>query len=100
MAGISERTARAVVKDPRLPSQNQAKRSWRTRLDPLVAVWPRTLEMLNGPAGLMTVSIFEVLQEEFGDGMPTSFTAPPQQQGLFWIPGKMKRRRRFDAVER
>jgi hypothetical protein len=25
-----------------------------------------------------------------GRRLPTSFTAPPQQQGLNWIPGKMK----------
>ncbi len=40
MAGISERTARQVDKDPRLPSQSKEKRSWRTREDPLIAVWP------------------------------------------------------------
>ena len=39
MAGISERTARQVDKDPRLPSQVKTKRSWRTREDPLIAVW-------------------------------------------------------------
>jgi len=39
MAGISERTARHLDKDPRLPSQTKTKRSWRTREDPLVAVW-------------------------------------------------------------
>ena len=73
MAGISERTARHLDKDPRLPSQTKTKRSWRTREDPLIAVWPRALEMLTGPAGLMAVSIFETLQEEFGaEVMPDS----------------------------
>jgi hypothetical protein len=73
MAGICERTARQIDKDPRLPSQSKGKRSWRTREDPLVAVWPRVIEMLNGPTGLMAVSIFETLQEEFGvDIMPDS----------------------------
>jgi hypothetical protein len=71
MAGISERTGRHVDNDPRLPSQSKTKRSWRTRKDPLLAAWPRALELLNGPAGLMTVSIFETLQEEFGpDAVP------------------------------
>src|ERR1017187_8704947 len=65
MSGISERTARGIDRDPKLPSQGKAKRSWRTRPDPLIAVWPRALDMLQGPAGLMTVSIFETLQEEF-----------------------------------
>ena len=55
--------ARQLDKDPRLPSQGKARRSWRTREDPLIAVWPRALEMLNGPAGLMAVSILETPQE-------------------------------------
>ena len=32
MAGISERTARQLDKDPRLPSQTKTKRSWRCLL--------------------------------------------------------------------
>jgi len=85
MAGISERTARQVDKDPRLPSQGRQKRSWRTRQDPLVAVWPRALEMLNGPAGLMAVSIFETLQEEFGsDAMPDSVRRTLERRIADW----------------
>ena len=37
-AGFSERTARRIEADPRLPSQRQAKRD-RTVPDPLAAVW-------------------------------------------------------------
>jgi hypothetical protein len=93
MAGISERTARGVDQDPTLPSQGKAKRSWRTRPDPLVAVWPRALEMLQGPAGLMTVSIFETLQEEFGgDAMPDSVRRTLERRVGHWRalngPGK------------
>ena len=67
MAGISERTARHVDGDPRLPSQCKAARPWRTRVDPLIVVWPRVLELLGGPTGVMAVSIFEALQDEFGE---------------------------------
>jgi transposase InsO family protein len=85
MAGISERTARQIDKDPRLPSQSKEKRSWRTREDPLIAVWPRALEMLNGPAGLMAVSIFETLQEEFGpDAMPDSARRTLERRVADW----------------
>ena len=85
MAGISERTARQVDKDPRLPSQGKTTRSWRTREDPLIAVWPRALEMLNGPAGLMAVSIFETLQEEFGaDVMPDSVRRTLERRIADW----------------
>ncbi len=66
-ADISERSARAIDKDPRPPSQRKAKRTWRTRKDPLLAVWPRVEEMLKETPGLLAVSIFEALQEESGD---------------------------------
>ena len=93
MAGISERTARGDDKDPVLPSQGKAKRSWRTRPDPLIAVWPHALELLKGPAGLMTVSIFETLQEEFGaEFMPDSVRRTLERRVGHWRalngPGK------------
>jgi hypothetical protein len=47
MAGFSARTARRIDKDPRLPSQKRQPRTWRTRTDPLMDVWPRVLEMLG-----------------------------------------------------
>jgi len=46
-AGISERSARRIEKDPRLPSQKKRERHWRTRADPLKAVWPRVEELLK-----------------------------------------------------
>jgi hypothetical protein len=65
MAGISERSARRIDKDPRFPSQKKQPRTWRTRPDPLETVWPRVLEMLKIP-GIMAVTIFEELQDELG----------------------------------
>ncbi len=64
-AGISERSARRIDKDPRFPSQKKLPRSWRTRLDPLETIWPRVLDMLKIP-GIMAVTIFEDLQDELG----------------------------------
>jgi hypothetical protein len=95
MSGISERTARGIDRDPKLPSQGKPKRSWRTRPDPLIAVWPRALDMLQGPAGLMTVSIFETLQEEFGPGIK-SVTIP--QRLRLWHPCELGEYPRAGAV--
>ena len=64
-AGFSARTARRIENDPRLPSQKKQPRSWRTRADPLMEVWPRVLGMLEVP-GVMAVTIFEDLQDELG----------------------------------
>src|SRR5689334_879560 len=65
-AGLSERTARKFEHDPRLPSQRKALRTWRTREDPLAAVWPRADAMLQAAPDLMAVTVFEALQDEFG----------------------------------
>ena len=65
-AGISERSARRIEKDPRLPSQKKRERHWRTRADPLKAVWPRVEELLK-IEGIIPVTIFETVQDEFGE---------------------------------
>ena len=65
-AGISERSARRIESDPRLPSQKKRKRHWRTRPDPLEQFWPRVEELLKID-GIIAVTIFETLQDEFGE---------------------------------
>ena len=65
-AGISERSARRIETDPRLPSQKKDPRHWRTRSDPLEPVWAR-VEVLLKIDGIMSVTIFETLQDEFGE---------------------------------
>ncbi|WP_454882430.1 IS21 family transposase [Sphingomonas oryzagri] len=65
-AGISERSARRIEKDPQLPSQQKRERHWRTRPDPLAQVWPRVEELL-GIEGILPVTIFETVQDEFGE---------------------------------
>lgn len=70
-AGISERSARRIDKDPRLPSHKKTReRNWRTRPDPLEQVWPRVEELLK-IEGILAVTIFETVQDEFGqDAVP------------------------------
>jgi hypothetical protein len=65
-AGISERSARRVESDPQLPSQKKQGRHWRTRADPLEPFWPRVEELLR-IEGIIAVTIFETLQDEFGE---------------------------------
>jgi len=65
-AGISERSARRIENDPRLPSQKKQGRHWRTRADPLESFWPRIEELLKID-GILAVTIFETLQDEFGE---------------------------------
>ena len=65
-AGISERSARRIDKDPRLSPQKERTRHWRTRSDPLEQIWPRVEDLLKID-GILAVTIFETLQDELGE---------------------------------
>lgn len=60
--GISERSARRIEQADHLPSQQPA-RSWRTRQDPLDAVWEvEVVPLLRSDAALNAVTLLEELQ--------------------------------------
>lgn len=60
--GISERSARRIEHGDSLPSQRPA-RSWRTRCDPLAAVWDaEVVPLLQAHAQLNAVTLLEELQ--------------------------------------
>src|SRR5580704_10635021 len=61
-AGISERSARRLESLDGLPSQRPA-RSWRTREDPLAAVWASEIvPLLQASPNLNGATLFEELQ--------------------------------------
>jgi transposase InsO family protein len=71
--GISVRSARRIEGNAALPSQ-RALRNWRTRADPLAAVWDsEVVPLLESAPGLMAVSVLEELQRRhagcFGDAV-------------------------------
>lgn len=64
-AGISERSARRVEVAQRLPSQ-RPQRNWRTREDPLSAVWDsEVIPLLQTDARLNAVTLLEELQRRY-----------------------------------
>ena len=64
-AGISERSARRIEAAQRLPSQ-RPQRSWRTREDPLSAVWDsEVIPLLQTDARLNAVTLLEELQRRY-----------------------------------
>ena len=69
-AGFSERTARRVEADPRLPSQRKTARG-RTVPDPLAEVWSRDLEpiLANDPA-VQAVTLLHHLQQTYPEQFP------------------------------
>ncbi len=66
-AGISERSARRFEDNPILPSQ-RPRRHWRTRVDPLEAVWESEIvPMLTQHPHLRATTILEELRRANGD---------------------------------
>ena len=64
-AGLSERSARRIEGAQALPSQ-RAQRSWRTREDPLSAVWDsEVVPLLQADARLNAVTLLEELQRRY-----------------------------------
>jgi hypothetical protein len=65
-AGFSVATGRRLHHDPRPPSQKKAPRSWRTRVDPLAAVWESEIvPLLERAPGLKAVTILHELERRF-----------------------------------
>jgi hypothetical protein len=71
-AGMDPKTARAYLRDQRLPSERKADRIWRTRPDPFTAVWEEIREHVTANPGLEAKTLFEALQRkypgQFADG--------------------------------
>ena len=69
-AGFSERTARRIEADPRLPSQRRIERG-RTVPDPLAAVWePVLLPILERDPAVQAITLLHHLQATDPDGFP------------------------------
>lgn len=70
-AGFSERTARRIEADPRLPSQRQPTRG-RTVPDPLGELWEAELEpMLERDPSLKSIALLRYLQQQHPEGFAT-----------------------------
>lgn len=63
-ADVSRPTARKYLEAGEIPEELQAKRSWRTRPDPLAKIWPKAEQMLVEEPGLEAKVLFEYLWTE------------------------------------
>jgi hypothetical protein len=68
-AGLSERTARRIERDPRLPSQKAAApRRQRQTPDPLEGIWEADiLPLLEGSPGLRPITLLEEMQRRHSE---------------------------------
>ena len=62
-AGMSRRIARKYLQAGQPPQELPAKHRWRTREDPLVAIWPQAEAMLEEAPDWEAKSLFEYLGE-------------------------------------
>ncbi len=63
-ADMDRKTARKYVGAGKLPSELKTPRTWRTREDPFVDVWPEIEQQLQESPGLEAKTLFESLQEK------------------------------------
>ena len=83
-AGISERSARRIEAGQSLPYQRPA-RNWRTREDPLSAVWDsEVIALLQTDARLNAVSLLEELQRRYPGQWDTSVLRTLQRRIRLW----------------
>ena len=83
-AGISERSARRIEAGQSLPSQ-RPRRSWRTREDPLSAVWDsEVIPLLQTDARLNAVTLLEELQRRYPGQWDSSVLRTLQRRIRLW----------------
>ena len=82
-AGISERSARRIESSDALPSQRD--RAWRTRADPLGAVWDsEVVALLEADGALGAVTLLEELQRRYPGSYGTGILRTLQRRVRQW----------------
>jgi hypothetical protein len=83
-AGMSERTARKYAHSGRTPSQAKVARTWRTRPDPFVEVWPEVEALLIQDGGLQAKTIWTELNERYAGRFSAGQLRTLQRRLLTW----------------
>ena len=82
--GVSERSARRIEHSETLPSQREA-RAWRTRADPLSAVWDsEVVPLLKSDGALNAVTLLEELQRRYPGNYDTTVLRTLQRRVRQW----------------
>ena len=83
-ADMDRKTARKYVAAGELPSEMVAERSWRTRADPFVDVWPEVEQMLVDAPGLEAKTVFDALQLKYPDRFVDGHVRSLQRKVRLW----------------
>jgi hypothetical protein len=96
---ISERSARRIETSEALPSQRES-RAWRTRKDPLAAVWEtEVLPLLVASPHLNAVTLLEELQRRYPGEYGAKFLRTLQRRLRLWRASHGAEREVFFAQE-
>ena len=60
-----DRKSAAKYREGHMPKERRAARTWRTRFDPLAAVWPELQAELERAPGLQALTLLAVLQDRY-----------------------------------
>jgi hypothetical protein len=84
-AGISERSARRIDRDPTLPSQRKTPRGYRTRPNPFDGVWEADIvPLLQSMPSLQAITILRELQRRHPGRFPDSHLRTLQRHMRRW----------------
>lgn len=83
-ADMDRKTARKYVAAGELPSEMVVERSWRTRPDPFVDVWPEVEQMLVDAPGLEAKTVFDALQRKYPDRFVDGQVRSLQRKVRLW----------------
>jgi len=84
-AGLSVSSGRRTENDPRPPSTKRQHRAYRTRPDPLAALWDEeVVPMLQAAPGLRPISLFDELARRHPDRIGPSFRRTLERRVAEW----------------
>lgn len=83
-AGMSRNTARKYLRQNDVMEQRGAPHTWRTREDPLAAIWPQAEEMLRAAPELEAKALFEHLAEGRGEEIRPGLLRTFQRRVKAW----------------
>ena len=83
-AGMSRRIARKYLRAGQAPPELQAKHTWRTREDPLAAIWAQARAMLEEAPDLEAKALFEYLAERSPGALQAQHLRTFQRRVKLW----------------
>lgn len=83
-ADVDRQTARKYIQAGKSPDELQSPHTWRTRLDPLKAIWPQAQSMLDAAPELEAKTLFEYFLARSDSGLQETHLRTFQRRVRHW----------------